>query len=318
MTTQVYAFAKVPDEKERIMVYQAIKEGKSRFGMWDQNDSLLRQHYGKNSFLLKIRKGDWIVHINSPTNGMCVAVQATGEYQYDEGIDCSWGRDFHNFIPVDTQTIVEFSRSDNNIVPSVNLSPMRRGQRISQVQDFLASLDNLKHNRISNQHDDSRGIIHLKEKISSELLPQITQNIHEMNKSKEFEHFLHRIFDAMPSTVFVKKNGFGWRTDHGADLIVEFQNPIIGIKLKTKLVIQAKSYEGDHFDLNAVDQIVQGIEKYQADGGLIITTANSTKELEEYIQKKEKEIGKPIDLIAGTEVAKFVIRYAPELLVGKE
>ena len=138
-----------------------------------------------------------------------------------------------------------------------------------------------------------------------------------MNKGKEFERFLHKIFDAMPNTVSIK-NGFGWKSDHGADLIVDFQNPIIGIKLKTRLVIQAKSYEGDHFDLNAVDQIVQGIEKYKANGGLIITTGNSTKNLEDYIQKKEDEIGKPIDLIAGSDVAKFVIRYAPELLVGKE
>lgn len=317
MATQVYAFAKVSDENERMMVYQAIKEGKSRFGMWDQNESLRTKHYGKNSFLLRIKKGDWIVHVNSPTNGMCVAVQTTGVYQYDEGLDFPRGRDFHNFIPVDKETIVEFSRNDNNIIPSVNLSPMRRGQRISQVQDFLASLENLKHNRIPNQHDDSRGIIHLKEKIGSGLLPQITKLIHEMNKSKEFERFLHRIFNAMPNTDSVK-NGFGWRTDHGADLIVDFQNPIIGINLKSKLVIQAKSYEGNHFDLNAVDQIVQGIEIYKANGGLIITTANSTQELEDYILRKEDEIGKPIDLIAGSDVAKFVIRYAPELLVGKE
>lgn len=299
------------------MVYQAIKEGKSRFGMWHQQDSLLKQHYGKNSFLLRIRKGDWIVHVNSPTNGMCVAVQTTGEYQYDEGLDCSWGRDFHNFLPVDTGTIVEFSRNDNNIIPSVNLSPMRRGQRISRVQDFLASLENLKQNRIPKQHDDSRGIIHLKEKIGSQLLPQITKLIHEMNKSKDFERFLHKIFNAMSNTVSVE-NGFGWRTDHGADLIVDFQNPIIGINLISKLVIQAKSYEGNHFNLNAVDQIAQGIEMYKANGGLIITTANSTKELEDYILEKEEEIGKPIDLIAGSDVAKFVIRYAPELLVGNE
>ncbi len=40
MTTQVYAFAKIDDQDARIKVYEEIKNGKSRFGMWDQTESL--------------------------------------------------------------------------------------------------------------------------------------------------------------------------------------------------------------------------------------------------------------------------------------
>ena len=63
---------------------------------------------------------------------------------------------------------------------------------------------------------------------------------------------------------------------------------------------------------------MQGIKKYNADGGLLITTANKTEVLENYIRAKSEEIGKPIDIIAGKEVAKFVLRYAPDLLFGNE
>ncbi|HKZ40956.1 MAG TPA: restriction endonuclease [Candidatus Hodarchaeales archaeon] len=315
MNTQVFAFAKIDDDDARKKVYEEIKRGRSRFGMWDQEVSLNEQYHGKNGFLLRIQKGDWIVHVNSPHYGRCVAVRAVGEYDFDEGIECSWGRDFCNFIPVDTSSFVEFDRTDPNIIPSVNLAPMRRGQRVLQAEDFLRSLDNLRSKKFSEEKIELRGLLHLREKVQEELLPRITELIHQMNKSKEFERFLHSIFKRMPNTVSIQ-NGFGWRTDHGADLIVEFQNPIIGVNLTSKLVVQAKSYEGGHYELNAVDQIVEAIKQYQADGGLLITTAHKTEQLEDYLRKTSDETGKAIDLIAGVDVARFVIRYAPEMLVG--
>jgi hypothetical protein len=314
MTPQVFAFAKIDDDARR-KVYEQIKQGKSRFGMWDQEVSLRDGYHGRNGFLLRIQKGDWIVHVNSPQYGHCVAVQAVGEYGFDEGIDCSWGRDFCNFIPVDPTTIMDFERTDPNVVPSVNLAPMRRGQRILQVEDFLRTLENLRQARFSNAAGGLRGLVHLRERVEEELLPRITELIHQMNRSKEFERFLHNIFEAMPNTVSIQ-NGFGWRSDQGADLIVEFQTPLIGVTLTSRLVVQAKSYEGDHYDLNAVDQLVEAIKAYEADGGLLITTAQKTEHLEDYMREAAQKTRKAIDLIAGNDVARFVIRYAPEMLVG--
>lgn len=315
--TQVFAFAKIDDQDARDKVYQEIKRGKSRFGMWDQTVSLREQYHGRNGFLLRIREGDWIVHVNSPSYGHCVAVQASGEYEFDEGVECGWGsgRDFHNYIPVNTDTIIEFERSDPNVIPSVNLSPMRRGQRILQVEDFLVSLENLRQNKFSTDQGETRSVIHLQEKIQETLLPQITALIHKMNRSKEFERFLHRIFDSMLNVESIQ-NGFGWKSDHGADLIVSFQNPLVGVSLTSKLVVQAKSYEGNHFDTKAIDQLIEAIEKYGADGGLLITTAKNTEHLEDYVRKTTESHGKVIDVIAGNDVAKFVIRHAPELLIG--
>lgn len=311
---EIYAFAKIDDLEARDLVYQEIKRGKSRFGKWNQIGSLRDKWYGKNAFLLRITKGDWIVHVNMPKYGHCVAVKVVGEYYFDEGLDCKYGNDFNNVIPVDSSTLIEFDRNDPNVLPSVNLAPRRRGQRVLQVEDFLASIRNLKNKEFSETQGADRSLIHLKDKING-LLPVITAEIQEMNKSKKFESFLHKIFSNMPNTISVK-NGFGWGTDHGADLIVEFENPVIGINISTKLIVQAKSYTGKHFDTNAIDQIVEGIKRYDADAGLLITTAEETEELEEYVRAKSEEIQKTIDIIAGADVARFVIRYAPEFLIG--
>lgn len=314
MKTQVFAFAPIDDKETRLAISDDLLKGKSRFEMLDQTTSLRDEPQGNNIFLLRANVGDWIVHIDIPASAQCAALKVAGEYGFVEGIKCPWGNDFNNFIPVDPDTVVVFNRNNPNILPSVNLSPRRRAQRVLQVEDFLESIENLKERKYDAAKKPDKSITHLQNKVSK-LLPQITAHIQEMNKSKAFERFLHRVFSNMANTLSIQ-NGFGWRTDNGADLIVEFDNPIIGVNVTTKLIVQAKSYSGEHFDTNAIDQIVEGIGKYNADAGLLITTANETEVLEEYLRKKSEEIGKTIDMIAGNDVAKFVLRYAPELLIG--
>ena len=321
MQPQVFAFAKIDnDENEsgaaRHAVYNEIRAGKSRFGMWDQECSLKERYHGANAFLLRIQKGDWIVHVNSPEYGHCVAVQAVGEYQFDEGIEVSWGdgRDFNNFIPVDPASVVEFERNDPNILPSINLAPRRRAQRVLCVKDFLDSLKNVREQRFHQYDEGLKGLVHIRAKMASDVLPKITELIHQMNRSKEFEKFLHKVFGKIPNVKSVM-NGFHWGSDFGADLIVDCENPLIKESYSTRLVVQAKSYENDHYDLHAVDQLKEAIAKFSADGGLLITTAKSTEELEDKVLKVSEEIGKPIDIMAGADVAKFVLKHAPHLLL---
>lgn len=315
MSQKVFAFAKIDDKNARSKVYEDISKGKSRFGMWNQKVSLHQQFHGANSFLLKIKPGDWIVHVNSPQYGRCVAVQAQGGYDFDDGIKCTWGIDFCNYVPVNEESIVEFDRNDERVLPSVNLRPMRRGQQVKQVSDFLQTLENLKQEKSEASNSELRGVIHLRAKFDTELLPKVSRYIHELNRSKELERFLHLVFDSMPN-VESTLNGFGWRTDHGADLIVEFHNPLSGVSLSSKLIVQVKSYSGQHTELSAIDQIAIGIKKYSGNGGLLITTGEATEQLEEYAREVGGRIGMPIDIIAGSEVARFVLRHAPNLLIG--
>ena len=85
--------------------------------------------------------------------------------------------DFNNYFEVDPATIVEFDRNDPNVLPSVNLAPRRRIQRIHQSDDFLQSMENLKSGKFDQIERSERGIVHLKDKISK-ILPQISKQIH--------------------------------------------------------------------------------------------------------------------------------------------
>jgi len=113
---QIFAFARVTGSEDRRNVFQEIKNGKSRFGMWEQTKSLEEEWFGKHQMLRQIKPGDWIVHINMPEYGKCVSVQATGSYSFDDGIGSERGKDFNNFIPVDPDTIVKFNRRDPNVI----------------------------------------------------------------------------------------------------------------------------------------------------------------------------------------------------------
>jgi hypothetical protein len=304
--------------KLQIWYINQSKNGKSRFGWSSKDEDDLRKpwikSHGKQAFLKEISEGDWIVHINMPVWGKCVAVQVTKNYDFDEGLQCNWGTEiytpeFRHFLEVDTNSIVEFNRRDENILPSVNLKPMRRWQRIYAVKDFLQSLDNLKQNRVTLQAGESKNLFHLRDE-TDKFLKKITSLIHTNNKSKELERFFARVFRQIPGVIDVNENGFGWKTDHGADLIII--TSVLGFE--NKIVVQIKSFSGEHRDLSAVTQIKTGIKEYGASAGMIITTAEKTPELEAEIQKVSEEIDCPIDLVSGDDVAKFVLKYAPDLL----
>jgi restriction endonuclease len=135
-----------------------------------------------------------------------------------------------------------------------------------------------------------------------------------VNKSKELERFLAKVFKSIPGVVDVKENGFGWGTDFGTDLIVTMKQSLGNLEFENKIIVQVKSFEGKHYDLNAVDQIKTGLKNYSGTAGMIITTAEKTEELKDRIQKASEETKKPIALLASEDVARFVIKHKPELL----
>jgi len=320
----VWAFNKVTDEKARALVYESVKAGKSRFGWSQKNEHDLKlmdnwsDWHSRQLFLLQVQKGDWIVHVNTPVWGRCVAVQVTSDYSYDEGLDLGpeWGatgRDFRHCFDVDVATLVEFDRRDKNILPSVNLNPRKRYHRVYAGCDFLTSLGNIKENKVSLPDGESKEEYHLKDE-TEKFLKEITGSIHQMNKSKALERYLAKVFREIPGVVNVVENGFGWGTDFGADLIVETETVVGNLSFENKIVVQIKSFSGDHNDLEAVRQIKTAIEKYEATAGMIITTGKRTEILENKIQEVSNEKGCPIDLLAGEDVARFVIKHAGNLL----
>jgi len=315
----IWAFNKVDDADERQLIYQSIKSGKSRFG-WSQKDEhnlKLKDNWtdwhSKQLFLLQVQPGDWIVHINTPTYGRCIAAQVLTEYDFDDGLQCSLKVDFRHHFNVDKETVIEFDRNDQNILPSVNLKPRQRYHRIYAVEDFLKSIENLKTNAVELNDGESKEDFHLKEK-TDKYLSEISSLIHEMHKSKNLERFLAKVFRKIPGVIDVNENGFGWGTDYGADLIITMSSSMGNLEFENKIIVQVKSFEGTHHDLEAVDQVKTGIKQYEGTAGMIITTANKSEKLENKILEASNDLGVPIDLLASDDVAKFVIKHAPELL----
>lgn len=87
-----------------------------------------------------------------------------------------------------------------------------------------------------------------------------------------------------------------------------------------------KSYGGQHWEVNAINQIGGAIKEFNANAGMLVTTAESTENLERAIEElsnrlsmtiQEGGLGKdvPISLIAGQDVAKFVLRHGGELIL---
>jgi len=315
----VWAFNKAEDQETRDLIYASLKTGKSRFG-WSQKDEHdLRvpnnwtEWHSWQRFLLEIKPGDWIVHINTPDYGHCVAVQVESAYEFDEGLQCEWGTDFRHCFRINKETLIDFDRNDSNVLPTVNLRPRQRYQRVYEVNDFLTSLDNLRKNRVVLKDNETREEFHLRES-TAPYLREIASLIHSMNKSKRLEGFLAKVFRKIPCVVHVRENGSGWGTDHGADLIVETKHSIGNLDFENTIVVQIKSYEDDHHDLNAVEQVKTAIKQYKASAGMVMTTAASTDALENRTLEAAAELDTRIDLIAGEDLARFVICNAPELV----
>jgi hypothetical protein len=318
----IWAFNK-PAEEYLQFVSDSVKDGTSRFGWswfddadlnkikdkkWEEMNEDEQTAWSKSGFLLDIKNGDWIVHINVPKWGMCTAAKVIKPYYFDNNGSYD---DFRHCIGVKKESVVEFDRNDSNIHPLVSRKLKLRGRfwKIYCENEFFESLNNLNNNAVDLQ-GESKGTFFLKTELSRPL-KHITELIHKNHDGKNLEKFMANVFRKVPFVENVVENGFGWGTDYGADLIIEYRSglPINGLEKIEKVVVQIKSYGGEHWETGAVDQIKEAIKQYEADAGMLITTAEKTDSLQEAIDDLSSELEKPVAIVAGEDVARFVLKY---------
>lgn len=304
----VWAFNK-PDSLEQVEhVYESVKRGKSRFGWSWRNEHNLKlennwtDEHSRQLFLLDIKEGDWIVHINMPEWGQCIAARVVREYDFDEKID----EEFRHFFEIDVESIVEFDRNNPVVDPRVNLRPRYRYHRVYCVEEFNKSIEAIKSGE---EIEENRELHHLQNE-TDKLLEKIKELIQKMHRGKKLEGFLAKVFRRIPGVVDVKEHGSRWGTDYGADLIVTVKV----LDFEHKIVVQVKSHEGNPWNAEAVDQIAAAIKKFEPYAGMIITTGERTEELETAVAQASVKLECPIDLLAGKEVAQFVIKHAADLV----
>lgn len=288
---------------------------------WDEMNSDEALCYKQSHSLLDIRKGDWIVQINLPEYGECIAAQADGEYTF--GRACDVHGDFEHEIPVDKNTVVGFDRNDPSILPVISncLKNRRFHWRIGYESEFLRSIENVKKEALKGLDKCTSNKSHLKEEFGK-ILGELTQNIHNTHFGKDLEHFMAEVFRKIPNVDEVIENGNAHGGDCGADLIVNYHNSIPGFDSgrDETMVVQIKSYEGDHWDTKAVEQLETAIKTFNADSGLIITTGSETAPLKEAFEKLRIKLSKgdvkiPINLISGEGVARFILKNASDMLL---
>jgi len=322
----------------------SIKNGVSRFGWsyidtadltklqnkpWQEMNESEQNCWAKANFLLGVEKGDWVVHINLPYWGACLAGQVSETYSFEHN-----GNDFEDYrhlLKLDKNSIIEFDRNDDEVLPIIGSRLKLQGRywTIQYVEEFLQTIQNVKSESLEKKEDESIGIFYLKKDLSP-LLKNITDTIQKTHPAGKLENLIAEVFRKIPSVVDVYEYGRhkGWGTDSGADLIVTYKSglSISNLEKEEKLVVQVKSYTGQHWETNAVEQIEIAIKEFQANAGLIITTAESTDNLEKAIENLSNKLSKPeqdgglnkpipIGLIAGEEVAKFVLKYGGQLIL---
>ncbi|MCD4745362.1 MAG: restriction endonuclease [Bacteroidales bacterium] len=326
----IWAF-NTPNKESLKFVSDSLKQGISRFGWgyidtadirvlgpkpWGEmtKDELLI--WSKTSFLSKIKKWDWIVHINVPHWGTVTTGQVIEKYDFE--IEDNEISDFRHFFKLDLKSILKFNRNSPNVHPLVSRKLKLRGKywRVYAEKEFFETIENLKNGNVSIQENSTIGVHYLKNELKP-FYDKITKIIHNTHPEKKLEYFLADVFENIPNVTEVKVNGSGWGTDYGADIIVKYNSglEILDLNKEDTLVVQVKSYEGQHWSTNAVAQIKTAIETFNADAGMIITTAKSTENIEKEIENVSSELEIPISLIAGENVAKFVLKYGKDLLI---
>ena len=314
------------DERDQIrkLVAESVRSGKSRFG-WSQEDednlslrnewSPEREKYGRPQlFLLDINKNDWIVHINVPEWGRCTAAQVLCSYDFDDGLKGNWGRDYKHFIGVKKDTVIEFDRNDSIVRPELSTRLKLPGRRwtIYGEEAFQKLLESLRKGTEPTPRTPETNLQYLAEDIRP-LLSEIAQKIQSTHPNFDLEALVEKIFKGVPGVSNVeRKRG---RADQGADLLVELEFGSTPGLVQT-IVVQVKSYVGEHDETSAVEGIRKALEYYEnASMGLIVSTATSCSEnLMRALDRLREESGKPIALLYGANLAAFFLRFGGHLL----
>lgn len=329
----IYALRGNDDEKWTTAIYNSLKNGEARFGWSYYDDSknfttdlnILKEKIRQGQaltddeancyqpFLFDIKCGDYIVFINIPQYGECTLAKVTKEYYYSKHTDLQyeWGYDGNHCLGIDTDSIYTFNRNCKKVHPYLSSRLKLRGRhwQIYAEKEFDVLIDCLKNNKDLVENKNSIDFL------QAELFQKwqdIANIIQATHPGKKLEELVVEIFKKIPGVSSVKNNSSSWRSDNGADVIVKFRTGLLDFKDLTEektLVIQVKSYEGEHCSVQAVNDIKMAINKYDADYGMIFSTGIMTENLFHAVEKASMELKKTISLCMGKDVAQIFLKY---------
>ena len=326
----IYALKNSTDRDRDAITYNCLQKGVGRFGWSNVETADLKKLQAKidarnsltdeerdcyHPFLLGIKENDYVVYINIPEWGKCTLARVTGLYFW------KWdgeGSDFNHRFPVDPESIRVFDRNDAIVHPALSRRLKLQGKfwRIYELhEEFKFLVDSLKKGEDGQPRTMETSLHWFKKEIQPDL-ESITKKIQRAYPGSDLEKPIAEIFRNVPGVKEVKEQGGAG--EHGADLrvIFEWEVPILGIQEQRTCVVQVKAFEGEMWETRAVDQIREALQYWDADMGVIVSTASSgSEELDNALDKlREEEKGKPVYLLIGEDVAAFLLRFGSQLL----
>ena len=262
-------------------------------------------------FLLDVAVGDYVIYVNVPTWGLCTLARVTKPYFWE------WkGGDFNHRLGVDPASVQTFDRNDKIVHPalSARLKLQGRWWRLYATNEFSQLLEQLHAGGGGTAKSPADNLDFLAAEVEKPLL-EIARTIHHTHPNYSLEHFLAEVLRNVPGVKDVRRQGGAG--DLGADIVmvIEQAHPLIGVK-QTTCVAQVKSFKGEHDSTQAVEDIRRAFEAYpDAEVGLIFSTADqASPNFEAELEKLRRDTGKTVNLIIGSDLALFVIRYGSHLL----
>lgn len=273
---------------------------------WDTLSDDEKDCYAGQQFLLELDAGDHVVYVNLPKWGQCTLARVTGPYEFRYDAD-----DFNHRFPVDPASVRTFDRNDECVHPSLSarLKLQRRWWTIGEYEAFRELQEALELTETDRGQLPRSNTEFLHRDIRP-YLADIAQQIHRSHPAKELEPLIAEVFRRMPSVTSAEvKSG---RADKGADVVVRFESglPVPGLQNEQVLLIQAKSYEGDHADTAGIEALEDAFEVYGADMALLISTARTiAPEVEQAAEQRSNQLGKPIRILNGPDFARLVLAW---------
>ena len=320
----VYVFGGPGEDLAKFAYESLVKDNISRFfwsyqenfdlniltsKKWSELDSEEINARSKAEFLLQVKPGDYVVHVNVPEWGKVTAAQVIEGYSFQKDLPAGQNDGRHCLKVKD---VIEFDRNDSRVHPAVSRRLKLQGAhwqiRNEFIDYFIESLERLRDNTL---HDEQINFLGSE---ADKLFNEFANKIQKCNPGKVLESFMAQVFRNVPGVIDVKENGSGFKSDYGADLLITYKNGIADFASEALMAVQIKSYEGEIWDTQAVDQIKTALEYFGASSGLIVTTAQSTNALEEAAEKLSNEVNKPVYILAGKDLARFVMKYGSDLL----
>ncbi len=241
--------------------------------------------------------GDVVLAPNLPEQGKWVPMRVAGEYRYDRppGRNEPAERgDFGHVLPVKP------IRAEGKIAVVDAASPavdarlrgtMRTMSRIWGIDHLAEAVKKLitaieAGDDVSESQSGEQRLTGFLEAVRGQVTDVVWTRLHETYRGAEFEHLLVPLLESVYGEGSVEhKGGAG---EKGADLLVTTRGPL-GLVFKT--AIQAKLYDGKHFDLHPVEQLRWARDNHGVQAGVVLTTAEEvSQEVQEALTKAAEDL----------------------------